>query len=44
MIATTKTGIGVQTGAKLLVKSLETQGVKHVFGVPGAKSIGSSTR
>src|SRR5689334_23238140 len=26
-----------QTGAELLVKSLEAQGVKHVFGIPGAK-------
>ena len=37
MIATTKTGIGVQTGAELLVRSQEAQGVKYVFGVPGAK-------
>jgi acetolactate synthase-1/2/3 large subunit len=27
----------LQTGAELLVKSLEAQGVKHVFGIPGAK-------
>ena len=26
-----------QTGAALLVKSLENQGVEHIFGVPGAK-------
>jgi acetolactate synthase-1/2/3 large subunit len=26
-----------QTGADLLVKSLEAQGVDYVFGVPGAK-------
>jgi acetolactate synthase I/II/III large subunit len=26
-----------ETGAGLLVKSLEAQGVKHVFGIPGAK-------
>jgi acetolactate synthase I/II/III large subunit len=26
-----------QTGAELLVKSLEAQGVKYVFGIPGAK-------
>jgi acetolactate synthase-1/2/3 large subunit len=26
-----------QTGAALLVKSLEAQGVSHVFGIPGAK-------
>ncbi|HVS40388.1 MAG TPA: acetolactate synthase AlsS [Gemmataceae bacterium] len=28
---------GLQTGAELLVKSLEAQGVEYVFGVPGAK-------
>ena len=28
---------GPQTGADLLVKSLETQGVEYVFGIPGAK-------
>src|SRR5262245_40212776 len=27
----------LQTGAGLLVKSLEAQGVEHVFGIPGAK-------
>jgi acetolactate synthase I/II/III large subunit len=26
-----------QTGADLLVKSLEAQGVEYVFGIPGAK-------
>ena len=26
-----------QTGAGLLVKSLEAQGVEYVFGIPGAK-------
>ncbi len=26
-----------QTGADLLVKSLEAQGVKYIFGIPGAK-------
>ena len=26
-----------QTGAYLLVKSLETQGVEYIFGIPGAK-------
>ena len=26
-----------QTGADLLVKSLETQGVEYIFGIPGAK-------
>ena len=28
---------GLQTGAGLLVKSLEAQGVEYVFGIPGAK-------
>ena len=27
----------VQTGAELLVKNLESQGVEYVFGIPGAK-------
>src|ERR1700761_8198357 len=31
------TGSRNQTGAALLVKSLEAQGVEYVFGVPGAK-------
>ena len=26
-----------QTGAELLVKSLEAQGVEYIFGIPGAK-------
>jgi hypothetical protein len=26
-----------QTGAKLVVRALEAQGVTHVFGIPGAK-------
>jgi len=26
-----------QTGARLLVQSLEAQGVEYVFGIPGAK-------
>ena len=26
-----------QTGAALLVKSLEAQGVEYIFGIPGAK-------
>jgi acetolactate synthase I/II/III large subunit len=26
-----------QTGAKLVVRTLEAQGVSHVFGIPGAK-------
>jgi acetolactate synthase I/II/III large subunit len=28
---------GTQTGAELLVKSLEAQGVEYIFGIPGAK-------
>src|SRR5437879_11745937 len=28
---------GPQTGARLLVKSLEAQGVEYIFGIPGAK-------
>ena len=28
---------GSRTGAELLVKSLESQGVEYVFGIPGAK-------
>jgi acetolactate synthase I/II/III large subunit len=28
---------GMQTGAELLVKSLEAQGVEYIFGIPGAK-------
>ena len=26
-----------QTGARLVVRALEAQGVKYVFGIPGAK-------
>jgi acetolactate synthase I/II/III large subunit len=37
MSVTTTTKAGVQTGADLLVKSLESQEVKYIFGVPGAK-------
>ena len=33
----TGTEPGMQTGAELLVKSLEAQGVKYIFGIPGAK-------
>lgn len=29
--------VGLETGAGLLVKSLEAQGVEYVFGIPGAK-------
>src|SRR5215467_5256318 len=28
---------GIQTGAELLVKSLEAQGVEYIFGIPGGK-------
>jgi acetolactate synthase-1/2/3 large subunit len=31
------TGKAAQTGAQLVVRALEAQGVTHVFGVPGAK-------
>ena len=27
----------VKTGADLLVRNLEAQGVEHIFGIPGAK-------
>ena len=37
MSAATTTGPGLQTGAGLLVKGLEAQGVKYIFGIPGAK-------
>ncbi|MGA3323052.1 MAG: acetolactate synthase AlsS [Terriglobia bacterium] len=37
MSAVTSTKPGLQTGAGLLVKSLEAQGVKYIFGIPGAK-------
>ena len=33
----TTTTTAQRTGAKLLVDSLEAQGVKHIFGIPGAK-------
>jgi acetolactate synthase I/II/III large subunit len=33
----TVTKPAVKMGADLLVESLEAQGVKHVFGIPGAK-------
>jgi acetolactate synthase-1/2/3 large subunit len=36
-MSTPETGTGAQTGAGLLVKSLEAQGVEYVFGIPGAK-------
>ena len=37
MSPATTTKPGLQTGAELLVKSLEAQGVKRIFGIPGAK-------
>jgi len=36
-VSTAVTKPGPQTGAGLLVKSLEAQGVEYVFGIPGAK-------
>jgi len=36
-VSTSVTNSGPQTGAALLVKSLEAQGVEYVFGIPGAK-------
>ena len=36
-VTTVATRAGAQTGAELLVKSLEKQGVEYVFGIPGAK-------
>ncbi|MGB6533818.1 MAG: acetolactate synthase AlsS [Candidatus Nitrosopolaris sp.] len=32
-----KANAGTQTGAELLVRSLEAQGVEYIFGIPGAK-------
>jgi acetolactate synthase-1/2/3 large subunit len=37
MTVRTESEAGTRTGAGLLVDSLEAQGVKHVFGIPGAK-------
>ena len=37
MSAILKSAVTPQTGAQLLVKSLEAQGVEYVFGIPGAK-------
>jgi acetolactate synthase I/II/III large subunit len=36
-MSTTATQSAPQTGADLLVKSLEAQGVEYIFGIPGAK-------
>ncbi|HTU25096.1 MAG TPA: thiamine pyrophosphate-binding protein, partial [Pirellulales bacterium] len=36
-MSTTNRGTHQRTGARLLVDSLEAQGVRHVFGIPGAK-------
>jgi thiamine pyrophosphate-dependent acetolactate synthase large subunit-like protein len=33
-MTTPATSLTRQTGAELLVKSLEAQGVEHVFGIP----------
>ena len=32
-----KSKMSPQTGAQLVVRALEAQGVTHIFGVPGAK-------
>src|SRR3984885_13309235 len=36
-MSTLATPTSLQTGAGLLVKSLEAQGVEYIFGIPGAK-------
>jgi acetolactate synthase-1/2/3 large subunit len=36
-VSVESTAIGVESGARLLVRSLEAQGVQYVFGVPGAR-------
>jgi acetolactate synthase I/II/III large subunit len=36
-VSTPATKAAPQTGAELLVKSLEAQGVEYIFGIPGAK-------
>jgi acetolactate synthase-1/2/3 large subunit len=36
-VSTLATKTAPQTGAELLVKSLEAQGVEYIFGIPGAK-------
>jgi acetolactate synthase I/II/III large subunit len=36
-MSSTATKRATQTGAELLVKSLEAQGVEYIFGIPGAK-------
>jgi acetolactate synthase I/II/III large subunit len=36
-MSSTATKPAMQTGAELLVKSLEAQGVEYIFGIPGAK-------
>src|ERR1700693_4228264 len=36
-MSTAAKGPASQTGADLLVKSLEAQGVEYIFGIPGAK-------
>jgi len=37
MSTTIVTQAGLRTGPRLLVESLEAQGVKHIFGIPGGK-------
>jgi acetolactate synthase-1/2/3 large subunit len=37
MTMSVETSVPTQTGADLLVKSLEAQGIEYVFGIPGAK-------
>ena len=36
-MSTPTSKLAPQTGAELLVKSLEAQGVEYIFGIPGAK-------
>jgi acetolactate synthase-1/2/3 large subunit len=36
-MSSTATKPATQTGAELLVKSLEAQGVEYIFGIPGVK-------
>ncbi len=37
MTTTASAAAGPETGARLLVRSLEAQGVQYVFGIPGAR-------
>jgi thiamine pyrophosphate-dependent acetolactate synthase large subunit-like protein len=36
MIMSADSGKSIKTGADVVVRTLEAQGVKYVFGVPGA--------